>query len=218
MAAEMTADARRVHDATDLPVTRDRRLAGALSIALSAAFLLVTMLAASIAPGYDFHAAAISDLGVIAETATLFNVLLIAIGLMNVAAGYLLYRRQHRALLAIYVLAGIGATGAGVFPLSTGGLHSLFALAAFVGFNLEVIGSAVLLVGPMRALGVLAGAVGLIYAVLMAIGDSGSPAVFGPIGHGGSERMIAYPAVLWLLAYGGYLTAYSAPQADASRV
>ena len=218
MAAQVTTGPTTVDAATDRVAEGDQRLPGVLLSAISGSFLLGTMLAASVAPGYDFHAAAISDFGVIAETATLFNVLLIAIGLMNVAVGYLLYRRQHRALLALYILAGIGAAGAGVFPLSTGGLHSLFALAAFVGFNLEVIGSAVLLVGPMRALGVLAGAVGLIYAVLMAIGDSGSPAVFGPIGHGGSERMIAYPAVLWLLAYGGYLTAHSAPQADASRV
>jgi hypothetical protein len=42
---------------------------------------------------------------------------------------------------------------------------------------------------------------------LMVIGDAGDPAVFGPIGHGGSERMIAYPAMLWLLAFGGYLLA-----------
>jgi uncharacterized RDD family membrane protein YckC len=59
----------------------------------------------------------------------------------------------------------------------------------------------------MRVLGVAAGVVGLAYAVLMVIGDSGNTGVFGPIGHGGSERMIAYPAMLWLLAFGGYLLA-----------
>jgi hypothetical protein len=57
----------------------------------------------------------------------------------------------------------------------------------------------------MRDLGVLAGAVGLVFLVLMIVGDAGHPAVFGPFGHGGSERMIAYPAILWLLAFGGYL-------------
>ena len=207
MAAQVTTGAPGIHATADRVDIGDRRLPGIVLSAISSSFLLVTMLAASIAPGYDVHGAAISDLGVIAETAILFNVLLVSIGLMNIAAGYLLYRRQHRALLAIYVLAGIGATGAGLFPLSTGGPHGLFALVAFVGFNLEVIGSAVLLVGPMRALGLLAGAVGLVYAVLMVIGDSGNTAVFGPIGHGGTERMIAYPAMLWLLAFGGYLLA-----------
>ena len=33
------------------------------------------------------------------------------------------------------------------------------------------------------------------------------PAAFGPIGHGGTERMIVYPAMLWMLAFGGHLMA-----------
>jgi hypothetical protein len=40
-----------------------------------------------------------------------------------------------------------------------------------------------------------------------AIGDSGNATVFGPYGHGGSARMIAYPMMLWLVALGGYLMA-----------
>jgi uncharacterized RDD family membrane protein YckC len=57
----------------------------------------------------------------------------------------------------------------------------------------------------MRALAVIAGAVGLVFVVLMAIGDAGNTAAFGPIGHGGTERMIVYPVMLWLVAFGGYL-------------
>jgi hypothetical protein len=38
--------------------------------------------------------------------------------------------------------------------------------------------------------------------------------VFGPPGHGGTERMIAYPAMLWLLAFGGYLMAQPQPQGE----
>lgn len=41
----------------------------------------------------------------------------------------------------------------------------------------------------------------------MVIGDAGNTAVFGPIGHGGAERMIVYPAMLWMMAFGGYLMA-----------
>jgi len=195
----------------------DSRAAGLLFFGVSAGFLMVTMLAASIAPGYDFRGAAISDLGVTAETAALFNGLLVVIGAMNVAGGYLLYRRHHRGVLAAYVLAGVGAVGAGLFPLSTGGVHSLFALLAFIGFNLEVIGAAALLPGAMRILGIVAGGVGLVYAVLMVIGDSGNAAVFGSIGHGGSERMIAYPAMLWLLAFSGYLSAGAGRREDSPR-
>jgi hypothetical protein len=43
--------------------------------------------------------------------------------------------------------------------------------------------------------------------VLMALGDAGYSAAFGAIGHGGTERMIVYPVMLWLLVLGGYLIA-----------
>jgi len=177
-------------------------------LALGASFLIVTMLAASIAPGYDFHGGAISDLGVIGETAMLFNVLLIAIGALNGLGGYLLYRDHGRAwLVALYLIAAIGAAGAGFFPLDTGGLHATFALLAFVFFNLEALGTAAVMRGTIRLLSASAGLVGLVYVVVMVIGDGGNPAVFGAIGHGGSERMIAYPAMLWTLVFGGYLIA-----------
>lgn len=186
----------------------DLRLPGLLFFTLGAAFLIVTMLAASMAPGYDFHGAAISDLGVIAETALLFNLLLIGVGLLNLAGGYLFYRRHRRIwLLALYAFAGIGALGAGLFPLSTGALHSTFALVAFVFFNVQAIATAAVVTGPLRPISAVVGLLGLLYVVVMIIGDGGNPAVFGAIGHGGSERMIAYPGMLWLLALGGYLMA-----------
>jgi hypothetical membrane protein len=190
----------------------DVRVPGLLFFAVGAAFITVTMLAASIAPGYDFHGAAISDLGVIEETALIFNALLVAIGALNVAGGYLFYRSHGRRwLLGLYVAAGIGAAGAGLMPLSSGGIHSLFALLAFLFVNLEAVGTAAVVPGPMRLISVVAGAIGLVYLVVMVIGDAGDPAIFGAIGHGGSERMIAYPGMLWILALGGYLMARPIP-------
>ena len=181
-------------------------VSGFLFIVIGAAFLMVTMLAASIAPAYDFSGGAISDLGVIDETALFFNVLLVVIGGLNAVGGYLLYTwHRRRWLLALYLVGGIGAIGAGLMPLDTGGMHSLFALLGFLFFNLEALGTAHAISGPMRALSLAAGAAGLIFVGVMIVGDGGNPAVFGPIGHGGAERMIVYPAMLWLLAFGGYL-------------
>lgn len=48
----------------------------------------------------------------------------------------------------------------------------------------------------------------------MVIGVAGNPAIFGAIGHDGSERLIVYPAMLWTLAFGGHLmleAPYSTP-------
>ena len=186
----------------------DLRLAGAMFLTLGTAFVTVTMLAASIAPGYDFNAAAISDLGTLPETAMLFNGLLIVVGLLNAAGGYFLYRAGGSAWIAgIFAVAGIGTLGAGLVPLSAGGVHSLFAALAFLFVNVEAIAAARVLRGPIRWLGVAAGVIGLVYLGLMIVGDGGNPAVFGAIGHGGSERMIAYPVMLWMIAVGGHLLA-----------
>lgn len=186
----------------------DKRLAGFLLFFLAAQFMIVMMLAASIAPAYDFNAAAISDLGVIPATALLFNVSLVAVGALNVVGGYLLYRGHGRRLiLGTYVAAGIGAVGAGLFPLGASDLHSLFALLAFLFFNLQAIATGLIVPNPMKLISILAGAAGIVFVVLMAIGDMGNSAAFGAIGHGGTERMIVYPVMLWMLAFGGYLMA-----------
>lgn len=207
MASEATLQLHSTHRAR-AGWLEDLRVPGFLLFLLAAQFMTVIMLAASIAPDYDFSAAAISDLGVIGETALLFNVSLVAVGVLNIAGGYLFYRVHGRPwILGIYLLAGLGAVGAGAIPLNTSDLHSLFALAAFVFFNAEAIASATVVPGPMRWISVLFGLVGIAFVVVMIIGDSGNPSVFGPIGHGGAERMIAYPIMLWMLAFGGYLMA-----------
>jgi hypothetical membrane protein len=185
-----------------------RTVPGTLLLLLAAQFMTVIMLATSMAPGYDVAQGAISDLGVIPETALVFNLSLIAVGLLNLAAGAYLYRSHRREwLLAIFALAGLGAAGAGLVPLGTSDLHGIFALVAFLFFNVQALACATIVRGPMRAVSILAGVIGLAFVVLMVIGDGGSPGVFGPIGHGGAERMIVYPAMLWMLAFGGYLMA-----------
>jgi hypothetical membrane protein len=184
------ASGERAHDAV-------ARWSGVLLFLVGAEFMTAIMLAASLAPNYDIAGGAISDLGVVDQTALLFNASLVFIGAANLAVGYLLYRSHRRAwILGVFTLAGLGAAGAGIF-----------ALLAFVFFNVEAIACATLVSGPMRWVSTIAGAVGLAFVALMVIGDSGNPTVFGPIGHGGAERMIVYPAMIWLIAFGGYLLA-----------
>jgi hypothetical membrane protein len=191
------------------------RLPGLLLFVLSAGFMTVIMLAASIAPDYGYAGGAISDLGVIPETALLFNLTLLVVGALNILAGLLLYR-QHggRGRLALFTLAGIGSIGAGAFQLGTSDLHTLFALLAFLCFNLEALAASSIVRGPMRVISIVAGLVGLVFSGLMVIGDSGNTSAFGTIGHGGTERMIVYPVMIWLLAFGGYLMAGGPVSAD----
>ena len=192
-----------------------RHVAGVFLFALAAQFMTVIMLAAAMVPGYDFRNGAISDLGVFPETALLFNASLVLVGVFNLLGGYAFYRTHgKRWLFSFFALAGVGAIIAGLFPLDTGGLHTLGALLAFGFFNIQAIGTATRLSGVMRVLAVLAGAIGLIFVGLMIIGDGGNIAAFGPIGHGGTERMIIYPVMIWLVAFGGYLLGTDADNRD----
>jgi hypothetical membrane protein len=215
MAHESTAPSLEAAVPTVEAVTRSNRLAGALFFLLAAQFMVVITAGAAMVPGYDFGGGAISDLGVAAESALLFNGSLVVVGLATIAGGAV-FHRTHRAtwLLGLYALAGIGAIVTGLFPLdSPTGLHGIGAILAFVGFNLVAIGTGLRLRGPMRLLSVALGLLGLVFLVVMAVGDGGNTAVFGPLGHGGVERMIVYPPMLWLLAFGGYLLGADGPMA-----
>jgi hypothetical membrane protein len=201
-------------DTAQITTNRTTHFAGFAFFVLAAQFMTVIMAAASMAPGYDLTGGAISDLGIIPTTAPLFNISLIVTGLLNIAGATSLNLAERRTpTLVLAVLAGFGAIGAGVFNLHNPNLHGTFALFAFVFFNLQIIPMALRLHGPMRIIGLVLALIGISYIVVMIIGDGGNPAIFGAIGHGGSERMIAYPPMLWLMAFGGYLMAIPAPEA-----
>ncbi|ABN56825.1 MULTISPECIES: DUF998 domain-containing protein [Methanoculleus] len=183
-------------------------IAGVLLFLLPVQFMIALMAGAAMAPGYSINLNAISDLGVTGATAWLFNSSLFLAGLLNVIGGYFLYRSYGRGwILPVFVLTGAGAMGAAVFTLDIPGIHGLFALAAFVFFNVEAIACASLVRGPLKAISIIAGIVGLVFLVTHAASDFGIMSLYGPIGHGGSERMIVYPALLWLAGFGGYLMA-----------
>lgn len=181
--------------------------AGYLLALAAGQFLLAMMLGEAIAPGYSMHDMAISDLGTIAQTKLLFNLSLVLIGSLNVLAGYALYQDDgNKKVFMVFAIGGIGAIGAGVFPLdSPTGLHGLFALFAFLFMNIEAIAASRKAPRPLAIGSALAGAVGLIFVIMMILVDGGSLDVSGSIGHGGTERMIAYPALLWMVLFGGYL-------------
>jgi hypothetical membrane protein len=171
--------------------------------------MVMMMLLEAVAQGYSMHDNAISDLGTFPEARLFFNASLFAIGLMNLVADYFLYGSLgDKVLLTMFCLGGIGVMGAGLVPLDSPlGFHGIFAFLAFLFLNIEAIMVGVKLHGALKAISVLAGMIGLIFLVIMVLVDSGSIDMSGSIGHGGIERMIAYPALIWMIIFGGYLLA-----------
>ncbi len=185
----------------------NKTLAGILFFLSSAWFMTSLMISEAIAPGYSMNTNAISDLGTIGQSSLLFNISIFLVGVVNITGGYLYYQSHKKiSVLLMFIIAGIGAIGVGIFTLdSPTGLHGLFALAAFLFFNLQAIAVARMINGPLKVISIALGLIGLAYIAVMFVSDSGMIDLFGPIGHGGTERMIVYPSIIWLTVFGGYL-------------
>lgn len=183
--------------------------AGCILVLAAGQFMVLLMLAECMAPGYSMHDSSISDLGTIAETELLFNASLFLIGLLNLAAGYVLYKVVgDRKVLTMFALGGIGAMGAALIPLDhPSGIHGLFALLAFVFINAEAMVAGRLAKFPLDRISLFLGILGIIFVPVMIMVDSGSLDVTGSIGHGGVERLMAFPGLVWMLVFGGYLIA-----------
>ncbi|MDG7041591.1 MAG: DUF998 domain-containing protein [Nitrososphaerota archaeon] len=178
------------------------KVAGALIFIGAFQFLLSMIVAESIYPGYSIQWNYISDLGV-GSTSLIFNTSIIFLGIFLLLAAYLLDKAwAGRWFTFALVMTAIGAIGVGVFnersPLN---LHVLFSLITFAFGGISAIMSSRIVKPPFSFISALVGSLGLVALVFFAIN-------FYPlIGPGGMERMIAYPILIWGLAFGGYLMA-----------
>ena len=175
------------------------------------AFLSVTT-AEALYPGYSISANVISDLGatgspqslVVQPSATIFNTTVIVCGVLIILAAFFLYRSFKSLVLAIAAgLSGVGFLGVGIFPANYGDLHAAFALLTFIVGAVAAILAYRVETGPFRYFSVILGAVSLaVLALYFILGDS-SP--LAGLGLGGMERWVAYPILLWVTGFGGYL-------------
>ena len=166
--------------------------------------------------GYSTSQNAISDLGatchssvctIVQPSSTIFNSSVFLLGLLLVLGSYCLYRERYSRLFCIFLgLAGIGAMGVGLFPETTGSLHTLVSLITFLFGGLAAIYSFRFLPSILRHFSVVMGVITLIALVLYGSG------VYLGLGLGGMERMIAYPVLFWGLAFAGCLLAQNQPK------
>ena len=166
------------------------------------------IVAESLFPGYSVSGNQISDLGancagsvcaIIQPSSEIFDASVVLLGLAGFVGGYLIFRSRYRSVGALTMMGGLGAIGVGIFPETTGVLHLIVSFITFFFTGLAAIASYRLFRPPMSYLGV-----GLGVFILMALALYGSDTYLG-LGAGGMERMIAYPALIWVVGAGANL-------------
>ncbi len=188
----------------------DSKVAGTLLLVGGTQFVIFLIIAEAVYPGYSISANYISDLGVWGRTsAFFFNSSIMIFGLTVMASSYFINKNFKNRIIAVLVaLAGTGSLGVGIFPENTflvNGipvLHSLFALLAFLFGGVSAISFFWVTKPPFRYLSAMLGVATLTALVLFLMTSSSGGL---GIGAGGMERMIAYPTILGLISFGGYL-------------
>lgn len=167
-------------------------------------------------PGYSTSQNQISDLGasqppnsiIVQPSAAIFDAVMIISGLLITAAAYCIHRAfMSRAVTVLLALFGIGVLGVGIFPGNYGELHAIFALLTFIFGGLSAIAAYKVETSPFRYFSIAMGAISLLDLLLYFVLGNSSP--FLALGLGGLERWIAYPILLWVTCFGGYLMGHS---------
>ena len=154
----------------------------------------------------------------------IFNSSIFLFGLLSIIGAYFLPRTiNFRALSVLLALMSIGAMGAGVFTKSSTAIHGVVSSMAFLFGGLSAIVSFKVLKTPLSLMSVILGlivlsALGLFAGGLLASGsfteiEAQDSVFFLGLGPGGMERMIVYPALIWLAGFSGHLIALSEKQA-----
>ncbi|QQG48614.1 MAG: DUF998 domain-containing protein [archaeon] len=172
-------------------------------------FGIFLVVAEALYPEYSVYGNAISDLGanctdgvcVIQPSSSLvFEASVIILGLLVITGAYYFMRAfKWKPGAAIVGIAGLGAVGVGLFPETTGAVHGIFSLITFLFAGLSALVVARFQRKPMFYFSIILGSLTLVALLLYA-----SKLYLG-LGQGGMERMVAYPALLWAVGFGGHL-------------
>jgi hypothetical membrane protein len=161
--------------------------------------------------GYTTNLNEISDLGgtkppnslVYQPSAFIFNTTFLLSGLMVLIATYFQHRHFKKFIFSIPMfLFGLGLLGIGAFPGDKAPYHGLASMLTFLAGGLSPIMSYKVVSSPFKFTGFVCGLLALAMWFIIVF----SPEVLlSFMGIGLIERWIAYPIMLWLIGFGGYL-------------
>jgi len=192
----------------------DAKIAGVALFLGSVQFVFGMVLAEIYYPNYSVSLNYISDLGATCRTtcqvfqpaSNVFNSSIVILGALVLVTAYFLHHAFKRKILSLLVaITGVGALGVGLFPETTGYVHSIFSLVTFLFSGFSAIVAYKVQRSPLSYLSVVLGGITLIALVLY------TQNIYLGLGNGGMERMIVYPVLLWAVGFGGHLISRDAP-------
>jgi len=171
------------------------------------------IMAEALYPGYSVSTNTISDLGatcnptcVIHEpSAIIFNVSVFILGILGFIGSCFVFRAGYHLPAVLMMVGSVGAMGVGLFTETTGSLHLLFSGITFLFTGLSAVASYRMSESPLSYCCVVLGLVTLFVLGLYSNAIFFESGFFG-LGQGGLERVMAYPAVIWVIGIGAHLT------------
>jgi len=199
------------------------KVAGVLFFIAATQLVLSLTIAEALYPDYSVSDNYISDLGV-GPSSIIFNSSVFLLGLLLLIGTYFLrHVSSFKTVNMLLLLMAIGAMGVGVFTKDFRTVHGAVSSMAFFFAGLSAIASFKVLKKPLSLISIILGAMTLGALVLFSSGmiTSGSLTsdvaydsnFYMGLGPGGMERMIVYPALMWLAGFGGHLVTQRETQA-----
>lgn len=135
-------------------------------------------------------------------SAGIFDSAMILSGIAISIGAYLLRKTSEMKLTVAILLTGIGVAGVGFFPAFHAILHPISALLAFGAGGISALLASRNTLTPFSYVSLALGMVSLLF---LFSGLFLSWLVVPVLGAGGAERWVAYPIMIWLIGFGGYL-------------
>ena len=191
----------------------DYKYAGMLFFISGAVYLFFVMAGEASYPRYSVHANSLSDLGAIGtNTAVFYDPATFVWGLFWFLGAYFLFRNHgKRGLMVLNLLPGVGILLVAIFPENVNiVIHSIgSAIGGLIGGVVAILSSRIIK-SDFRYLALFLGALSLVGAFIE-FGTYNSAFFQQSLGPGGWERLLVYPLLIWLIAFGSYLTALGKP-------
>lgn len=162
-------------------------------------------------PGYSITKNMISTLGaspppnsIIREpSAAIFDTTMLTAGLLILLGTYGMQTLFRRRVISLsFFFMGMGTCCVGVFPAFHPYAHPASALTAFLAGGIAAVLSYQITEAPFRYLAMLLGGISVVF---LGLGTLFPYLIVPVLGIGGTERWVAYPLMLWLVGFGGYL-------------